>query len=748
MNALLQSYRLIWKRSFWTKASVVFQLAATLLLLTQPLFNEFDYEFNEILSVILIFTSPVWAAESARILAEISVEKRTTNLYIFSIIIVTSILNAGLSFLTIFGYSFFANGCGGTRGLFWFLLLPLPATIFGCSLGYGLSGWFRRFQKSSVYVVIVVAIAYNIWIVFSRVPIFVYSNFFGYFAGPIYDELIPIDSTLVWFRIGTVLWGLFLGFIGVYGWNKKSGQDFGRLWMVPGMIALSILAIELNREAIGFDVSYSKLEAELAGEIQTQHVRLKFDPGIDSTSIRLLAAQSEFFYRQNYRALNLSADRLVTLFVYRDAQQKKKLMGAGSTNFAKIWRNEIHVNADEAEAVLRHEIVHVLAGAFANRYYSTRRIGFLEGLAVAIEWNENYFTPHEWSAALKRLNKLPPVLPMIEGENFFWTASGMSYIISGSFVKFLIDTYGIERFKHAYNDSTLEEVYRKTGEALIGEWSQNLDSIVITEQDVHFAELLIQPSLFQRRCPHRVAEISAQAFEAYARNDYEEAGRWFDQALAIDPDNYGLRMSRIRCWYYSRYFDEALEALNLLFDSKKMNYAASASAMVLKGDMFLQLSQPDSALAIYTSALKNYGHIRNIYISAHLRLSFFNNLEQVSALKQLLETENRGEQLNILERVIIENPKLKLPVYWKGRVWHNQGNWGNAVATLDTISFNDPIFELDRLQRLGDSSIRLFNAQKAITYYDRALVVAKRPMDREALEQKRSFALWYISSWN
>ncbi|NUM79418.1 hypothetical protein HUU42_01330 [bacterium] len=747
MNALLLSYGIIWKNSVWAKIAVVFQLAVTALLLTQPLLSEFDYEFNEILSLVLVVTSSVWAIESVKLFDEISVEKRPSNFYLFSVIAVTSIVNAGLSFLAVAGYSVF-HGCGGVRGLLWFWLLPICAVFFGTGLGIVLAGWLRRFHKRILCAVFAVAFVYNVWTVYRHVPIFIYSNFFGYFAGPIYDELIPIDSTLVQFRNGTVLWGLLLGSLGFYGWNKRSRRRSGRLWMLCGTLALLILVIELNREAIGFDVSYSKLETELSEEIQTQHVRLKFDPGIDSTSMRLLAAQSEFFYRQNYRALNLSADRPVTVFIYRDAQQKKKLMGAGSTNFAKIWRDEIHVNADEAENVMEHEIVHILAGEFANPYYSTRRIGFLEGLAVAIEWNESYFTPHEWAAALKRLNKLPPVLPMIEGHGFFWTASGMSYIISGSFVKFLIDTYGIERFKHVYNDSTLEEVYDKSGETLIGEWSQSLDSVVLAEQDVRFAEWLIQPSLFQRRCPHRVAEISHQAFEAYANYNYAEAERRFDKALSIDPDHYGLRMSRIRCRYYSRYFDDALDEVNQLLDSKKLNYAASASALILKGDTFLQLGQPDSAQAIYSKILKDYGNIRNVYIGAHLRLSFFNHLEQASALKRILSTENRDEQLDILQRVIMENPKLKLPVYWKGRIGHGKSEWENAIATLDTISFTDPVFELDRLQRLGDSAIRLFDAPKAITYYDRARAVAKRSMDRETLQQKRSFAEWFISSRN
>ena len=49
-----------------------------------------------------------------------------------------------------------------------------------------------------------------------------------------------------------------------------------------------------------------------------------------------------------------------------------------------------------------------------------------------------------------------------------------AYIQAGSFVKFLSDTYGIDKFMRAYRDAPFDQVYGKSLGALEQEWLDHI----------------------------------------------------------------------------------------------------------------------------------------------------------------------------------------------------------------------------------------------------------------------------------
>ncbi len=62
-----------------------------------------------------------------------------------------------------------------------------------------------------------------------------------------------------------------------------------------------------------------------------------------------------------------------------------------------------------------------------------------------------------------------------------------AYWESGSFVKYLIETYGIDAFRKIHADTSgwmaAEEIYGKSADALIEEWRQHLANSTIPSQD-------------------------------------------------------------------------------------------------------------------------------------------------------------------------------------------------------------------------------------------------------------------------
>jgi hypothetical protein len=96
----------------------------------------------------------------------------------------------------------------------------------------------------------------------------------------------------------------------------------------------------------------------------------------------------------------------------------------------------------------------------------------------------------------------------------------------GSFVRFLIDTYGIAAFQQVYAHGDFHAVYGKPVDALISEWEVMVDGLQIDEARVELARLRYgRGSIFQKTCARTLAELRRRAEGAEAQGDWEKALR-------------------------------------------------------------------------------------------------------------------------------------------------------------------------------------------------------------------------------
>src|SRR5690625_4792496 len=149
--------------------------------------------------------------------------------------------------------------------------------------------------------------------------------------------------------------------------------------------------------------------------------------------------------------------RKIHSYVSRDAAQKKSLTGAGRTSYVPVWisRDQTHIACEHLEQVLKHELVHVVAKQFAGRFGASPAIGLVEGLAVALD-SSRYRTPidrlvaarEEWPDSEFMAQLLSPL-------GFYRQAGPVSYAVSGSFVRHLLEQYPAEHFREAYRTGKL-----------------------------------------------------------------------------------------------------------------------------------------------------------------------------------------------------------------------------------------------------------------------------------------------------
>ena len=349
--------------------------------------------------------------------------------------------------------------CAFWKGLEWQLLIALPSNLLVALLwGWISRGISRQIGRVVIYgLLVLVDLAIAGYALYEWPALVVMGQFFGYFAGSIYDEAIDVFPAIVQWRVGTLALILCL-------WGAQFAQ--ARLWR---RIVLPILGVAI---AVGVHVGlaltgqpvYQGRDA-LRHELWAQAVpengafvvhyrpQSKNRDDMEREKQRILSKMMHD-YRENEAFFETHPAKPFDIWLYPDVETKGKMLGARRTSIARVWKNEIHLVAGSPEdSVSHHEMAHLFAGEFAKGPWRLAgglipAMGWVEGLAMASEWPVQTFDLHTWSAAIIRRNDLFPNVGARTLLYGFWSLpSKMAYTLAGSWVKWLIERYGIENVK-------------------------------------------------------------------------------------------------------------------------------------------------------------------------------------------------------------------------------------------------------------------------------------------------------------
>ncbi|MCG8416518.1 MAG: hypothetical protein MJE77_01085 [Proteobacteria bacterium] len=450
-----------------------------------------------------------------------------------------------------------ANGlrvpnCDWLFGLHAYLLLPALSSVLASAIGVtiGLLCGPRKFLRIGLPLFCFLAsAAYAIWRFYSAPPVFSYNLFAGYFPGNLYDESLSFGAPFYWARLYHVsLVAAFLAIASIWldvptvrlSFDPRPGEHR----LAAGLTALaagSLAALlQLNSGALGFDIDGNDIKRFLGGRYDTEHFVIYYQPGGEiERDIRIIAQDHEFRYAQAVRTLGAAPERRITSFYFADANDKHRMMGARNVYMAKPWRSEIYLNHRSfPHPILRHEITHVVAGAFGSpgfRVSAARwlglpvlfNVGLIEGIAVAADWPNHFdkpLTPHQTVKALRELGLDPPVERLLS-TGFLAVASSRSYMVAGSLVRHLLDTYGAAPLRILYRSGgNFQAAYGRTQADLVGAWSQMIDGIELPPGAAEMVrERYRRPGIFSRVCPHAIARQRHDMAEALVRGDVARA---------------------------------------------------------------------------------------------------------------------------------------------------------------------------------------------------------------------------------
>lgn len=451
--------------------------------------------------------------------------------------------------------------CAPLEGLGFLALGPGASMLLAATTGVLIGALVPRVRLATA-IAVLVPVAFDlaeVWGFYATPAIYAFGHFGGYFPGTLYDPDVTIGPAYLSYRVlSSVWWGAMVS--GLAGaWDpevrRATAQRARERWQLLLLCAVLVLAglgLEWEGHRLGHFSTRESIAEALGGRIEGERCVVIYPRETVQSEARRLADDCDFRVRRVEEELGVRQPVPVTAFFFRTTEEKRALMGASNTYVAKPWRNEVYLQVDEwPHPVLFHEIVHVVAG---NVGIGPFRVagpaggvlaspGIIEGVAVAVAWDEREgLTPHQWARAMLELELMPP-LRSIEGLQFLLHSAGTAYVASGSFVRWLLETEGAIAVRRLYLRGDFDAALGRPLEEAEARWHAFLRrEVELPAEALALARLRFErPGIFGSICPHAIANLRAELAADLAAGDDSAAVERCREVLAMDAGQAGTR---------------------------------------------------------------------------------------------------------------------------------------------------------------------------------------------------------------
>jgi hypothetical protein len=515
-----------------------------------------------------------------------------------------------------------AGPCRALAAVGLFPLLAVPSAILGSAVAAA-AGFVARRRSRAVLLyagVVLASLAATLRAAYAGPQAFLLDPFLGWWPGPLYDEALRADPRVVLARLAAALGGIAVAAAAelVLRAARRGGGALARLRAAAGpAIALAaaagaIVATHAATAALGLAPERTAIARQLGGVREGAACTIHYPGEKPAAAARGLLAQCELDAADVARALGLERPPRVTVWVYRSAEEKRRLVGAEGTNYTKPWIPEIHLNdAPLPQPVLRHELVHAIAGALAAgplrvpaRALVFVRPGLVEGLAVALEVPRGPWTIHQWARALRDEGRLPDPEALLSPAGFLGAAPARAYTAAGSFLRFLLERYGAERVAALYRSGDLAGALGVPAHEAAEAWQRFLDGVEVPGPLAAAAHArFARGSLFARRCVREAASLAVEASDAAARGRGAEAAACLRRAAELGGGASELRAAGDALARSGDLEGAARAYREALAVAGEADTALRSTVLSAQGDLAWRRGAPGEAAARYGEAL-------------------------------------------------------------------------------------------------------------------------------------------------
>ena len=608
MKILLAYFRL---HSVRTAALIYFLIAGAL---TQiPLFNYLGYEFSAVMTIPAVLISGLLTIGFLRIHVRQAISRRKFLLVVAHYFIVNGVLLL-IPLAVMSANALAVKNCSFAGGLEYYALLPFCSMIFGVSLALPLTILFRRTR--TIFVLLILAIlAQIVLITYTEPQLFAYNFVLGYFPGITYDETLSNLAPLVLYREFTLIasllciivfflsvkmfWSDYKLYENIQSFKVRKGD---RLLYGGAALCLSLLVYgHFEQSALGFQFTPSDIQSELGGMATTRHFVLYFPKDeVAGEDIQFLKAEAEYQYAIDVSRMKESLERgaKISVYLYPSGEAKRRFIGTSTTNIAKPWRKEIHLTLDSFEDTFRHELVHVLAANVGLPVIdASDRMGLNEGFATAVDWNWEEFSPHEYAAAMQHEKLLGDPAALFSYTGFAVQQGSYAYVVAASFTKYLIDRFGVNRFKQVFPAGHFVEVYGVSLDMLIADWEDFLKTVNASALPGETVKTLFaQQSIFRKTCARVTAERNTNAVQAIRVKNFVKAESEFSASFGDAQTSFAFR-GLLQSFIGQKKFHDAVDVYEGLDQRSMLRF--NPGVLLLLGDALWFLGDVPRALQVY-----------------------------------------------------------------------------------------------------------------------------------------------------
>lgn len=722
----------MWERQVIPQSWYISSGVLTLLsvLLTQlSLFDVLGYESSFALGLASAVVSWFWGLSQARRSATLIRTLFLTLTHYLAPLLIMS-LNA-----------LWVQNCSFGDGVIYFIALPVCTGLYVTTLAY-VSGTLATLCRVSraqrllllglIFFAPLVAEAYQF---LTEPTIFFFNHAWGWYAGSIYDEGLIPDVRLAYFRFGTLL--RISALLAVLHLLRQVKLRVA-LPLCAGLIAVSWYGEAQLARSGSYYVDRQEIEAVLSERVEINGMVLHLDPSISAQRRQEIIV--EHAYRlETLKSLEdgLAPQQPVHSYVYKDAEQKGRLMGGKRTMFAKPWLREIHIHGYRTpHRILGHELVHALLEPRADHPLGIPvanqvipMMAWVEGFAEAFTPPRSAYDIHTYARWLQERNRLPQLEPLLSPWTFWRTSPTVAYPVMGSFIDFVLNRYGTKTLD-AYRDGDISRALGVSVDDLEAQWHLFLSDIELDSATQRGAATRLKhPSLFDRPCARVIAALREEA-EAAADQDAPTVYEKICDLLPNDPRalfDHARSLAQANRWSD---FDDVVQHLE---QGAKLDAAQLGTLLALQGERAWKQGNLSGAKVYFERALSL--HTGNA--SSRLRWTAVQllNTSMSDKLAQqwyayLFEKISFEEALQLFNRSLEANVPSVLVHYLHGRRLYLEKQWSESLNYLAREPLSEAFMEAERLRLLREAAFETLEFETAEQYHQAYLNRLSRSGER------------------
>lgn len=447
-------------------------------------------------------------------------------------------------------------------GIFFFPLFTITVTIFWSSAAVLIVNLFRRFRFLIMMLVYFSFALYSLVNYYFEPQLFLYNPLIIFFPGLVYNDFFELSFSILIYCGSLLIASSIIIFLHIHRSNDKIKLETKNYLKLSPILIYSCLFILSNQ--IGLSTNQLKLKNHFPIQISDKKIKIYFEAkNIEKLHQLIYLEKTKFHVNQLKKELNYDIP-FVEIFIFESDESKKRLLGDEKADFTKPWLNQIYVTRNSFDQTIKHELAHVFLGQRTSNIFKVAagfNLALIEGGAMALEWEWIEDEPIYYAALINRFITSIDAEQLFKNYFFVTSLNSISYIYSGSFIRYVIDEYGIEKFLKFYQTGKFYEVYQRELNSEFERFRKKLGKIPLTSEDSLKTRVLFGgQSMFQFNCPRSIARKARKAQSLLNNREFIDAEKMFSK-LYDKTNDIKYFVSLVRSKFYQKKFDEVIKVV-------------------------------------------------------------------------------------------------------------------------------------------------------------------------------------------